>query len=156
MRHGPALTLFAAQWTDHPDDCVQEALLALVRQRQCPRNAVAWMYRAVRNGAISSRRAAARRQRREAATARPESVWFVARHRPLVEAEELTAALRALEPRQREIIVARIWGGLSFEELAETLRVSTSTAHRRYEVALRELRKSLGMSWPDGKKTLEA
>ena len=32
--HGAALALYATQWTDSPDDCVQEALVELARLRQ--------------------------------------------------------------------------------------------------------------------------
>ncbi len=34
--HGAALALYASQWTDSADDCVQEALVELARQRQAP------------------------------------------------------------------------------------------------------------------------
>ena len=34
--HGSALALYAAQWTDAADDCVQEALVELAKQRQSP------------------------------------------------------------------------------------------------------------------------
>ena len=54
--HGAALELFAAQWSLVPEDCVQEAFLELVRQRRAPDNALAWLYRVVRNRAISWRR----------------------------------------------------------------------------------------------------
>jgi RNA polymerase sigma-70 factor (ECF subfamily) len=39
---GPALALFAAHWTDAPDDCVQEALVELARQPAVPENVRAW------------------------------------------------------------------------------------------------------------------
>ena len=32
--HGAALALYASQWTDAADDCVQEALVELARQRR--------------------------------------------------------------------------------------------------------------------------
>ncbi len=35
--HGPALALYAAQWTDAPEDCVQEALVELARLPIAPR-----------------------------------------------------------------------------------------------------------------------
>src|SRR5262249_19225864 len=42
---GPALALYAAQWADNPDDCVQEGLIRLARQATWPDNEVAWLYR---------------------------------------------------------------------------------------------------------------
>src|SRR5262245_46213622 len=62
---GGALVLFAAQWTDAPDDCVQEALIELARQRLAPDSPVAWLFRVVKNRALSRARSARRRQRHE-------------------------------------------------------------------------------------------
>ena len=44
--------------------------------------------------------------------------------------------IERLPPLEREIVVARIWGDLPFDEIAELVDVSTSTAHRRYQKAL--------------------
>ena len=63
--HGGALVLFAAQWSDCADDCVQEALIELAGQPALPPNPVAWLFRVVRNRAISHSRSSRRRQRRE-------------------------------------------------------------------------------------------
>src|SRR5688572_32936160 len=63
--HGGALALYAAQWTENADDCVQEALIELARQPRLPATPVAWLYRVVRNRAISEFRSARRRERRE-------------------------------------------------------------------------------------------
>jgi hypothetical protein len=51
--HGGALALYAVQWTDAADDCVQEALIELARQPAVPASPVGWLYRVVRNRAIS-------------------------------------------------------------------------------------------------------
>ncbi len=67
---GPALILYARQWCHAPEDVVQDAFLKLVALRPPPRDAVAWLYRVVRNAAIDAGKADRRRQRREAATAR--------------------------------------------------------------------------------------
>ena len=59
-KHGAALELFAGQWTTMPEDCVQEAFLQLVREPKTPDRPLAWLYRVVRNRAISWRRSATR------------------------------------------------------------------------------------------------
>ena len=64
-RHGPALVLYARMWCDTPDDVVQETLLSLVAQRSPPRNIAAWLFRSVRNAAVSASRASTRRRRHE-------------------------------------------------------------------------------------------
>ncbi len=143
--HGAALELFATQWTSLPEDCVQEAFLQLVRERQLPDNPLAWLYRVVRNRAISWHRSQERRQRRESAAAAQRPLWSPSPRWSAAELEDLTGALQALEEEFREVVIARIWGGLSFEQIAAVVDTSTSTAHRRYEAGLQQLRERLGV-----------
>jgi len=145
-RHGAALELFAAQWVDNPEDCVQEAFVALARQEKVPDDAVAWLYRVVRNRAISAARSASRRRKYETATAETKLTWFATENDP-GHAEMISEALKELDDQYRQVIVARIWGKLTFEQIAETVGVSTTTAYRRYEAGLRQLRERLGLSW---------
>src|SRR5262245_59139465 len=42
--HAAALTLYARQWCDAPEDVVQEAFLKLVAQRPVPDSPAAWLY----------------------------------------------------------------------------------------------------------------
>ncbi len=141
--HGAALRLFASQWTESPDDCVQEALLQLVRQPTLPERIVPWLYRVVRNQAISLRRASLRRARHETAAAIERPSWFSVGGEALVDPECLTKALQSLAENHREVIVAKIWGRLTFEQIAEVLGISRSSAHRLYEAGLHELRERL-------------
>ena len=164
---GGALALYAAQWTDSPDDCVQEALIELARQRPVPDSPVAWLFRVVRNRAISRARAARRRERHESlagelrlreregvgslwpADTFPDGKSHSAKDsRPLYSAEphEVAGALESLDREQREVIVARTWGGLGFEQIAELVGCSTSTAHRRYIAGLAALRERLDVA----------
>jgi RNA polymerase sigma-70 factor (ECF subfamily) len=146
--HAAPLVLYARQWCDAPEDVVQEAFLKLVLQRQPPQDAVAWLYRVVRNGALDAAKSARRRQRRESAAARPVR-WFVEPEVGGLDAETAVAALQRLPPEQREVIVARHWGGLSFEQIAAAAGCSASTAFRRYSAGLDDLRKHLGVSCPN-------
>src|SRR5262245_43108082 len=73
--HGPALVLYARQCCSVPEDVVQDAFVKLIGQRHTPDDAVAWLYRVVRNGAFDSAKMDRRRQRREIA-AQP-ARWFV-------------------------------------------------------------------------------
>ncbi len=141
--HGAALALFAAQWTDWPEDCVQEALLEFVRQPTTPRSPVAWLFDVVRKRAIDMHRAAQRRRKHEAAVGAAAATWFLPALAPEIDVQAMAAALQELAAEQREVIVARIWGGLSFEQIGTLVGVSTSAAHRRYEAGLRALRERL-------------
>src|SRR6516225_9313225 len=145
--HTAPLVLCARQWCAEPEDVVQEAFLKLVRQIRPPTDAVAWLYRVVRNGAINAAKLARRRQRRESAVARPER-WFIEPEVEGLDAETAVAALQRLDVEQREIIVARHWGGLSFEQIAEAVGCSASTAFRRYDAGIEALRQELRVPCP--------
>ncbi|MCK4283251.1 MAG: RNA polymerase sigma factor [Candidatus Brocadiae bacterium] len=142
--HARPMALLARQWCDSPDDIVQEALVKLVQQKTPPDNAVAWLYRVVRNLAISAARRDRRRQRREASVARMRQGWFMPSDGDRLDARAAAEAMRALPVEQREVIVARIWGGLTFEEIAQVMDCSSSAAHRRYRAGLSALRETLG------------
>ncbi len=139
--HGASLVLYARQWTAWPEDVVQEALIQLFRQQELPSDPVAWLFRVVRNGAISQARQQSRRRNRESVRAELRGWWFCDSSEGRLAAEEATEALRRLLPEQRETVVARLWGGLSFEQVGQLTGVSTSTAHRRYEAGLAALRR---------------
>ncbi len=138
--HGPALVLYAQQWCANPEDVVQEAFIRLMQQRPLPTNVCGWLYRVVRNGAISASRATTRRVRHETRSASRREPWFKPSPEDLIDANTAVAALESLALDEREVVVLRIWGGRSFEEIAELIGKSTSTAHRRFEMGLESLR----------------
>ncbi|HEY7425108.1 MAG TPA: RNA polymerase sigma factor [Gemmataceae bacterium] len=146
--HGPPLLLYARQWCDTPEDVVQEAFLKLAARRQPLRAVVPWLYRVVRNAALDASKTARRRQRRESAVARPIR-WFREPEVDGLDAAAAVAALQHLPVEEREVIVARLWGGLSFEQIAEVAGCSASTAFRRYSAGLDALRKELGVPCPN-------
>jgi len=145
--HAARLTLYARQWLDFAGACdvVQEALISLLSQRVCPQNPLAWMYAAVRNGAIDAARADSRRRRREQKTAGQRHELF----QPVMgddEAQAAQLALSKLPVEQREIVVLRIWSGLGFEEIARLTNLSVGTVHQRYTDALKKMRADLSLA----------
>lgn len=150
-RHGPALALYARQWCDCADDVVQEALWQLARQEILPDNVLAWLYRVVRNRAISAARSRARRNKYESDAARQTEVWFTPAADDAIDAQAATSALQELCLEERESVVAHLWGGLTFAQIGDLAGVSASTAHRRYEAALVVLRRKLKASCPNQK-----
>lgn len=139
--HGRALVLYARGWCEAPEDVMQDALIELIGQRQRPDRVAAWLFRVVRNKAISQQRSERRRQGRERRIAQRES-WFED-HAQALDAAAATEALSRLVPEVREAVVARIWGELTFAEIAELLGTSTSSAQRWYEQGLTELKRQL-------------
>lgn len=148
-RHAAALELYARQWCDAPEDAVQEAFVGLAAQADPPTSPAAWLFRATRNAAINAGIADRRRRKREAEAAAETSAWFEDdpsdHRRGDIEPDAVQAALAALPPEQREVIVAHLWGGLTFEQIAELAGTSSSTAHRLYHAGLAALRERLGV-----------
>ncbi len=148
-QHAAALELYARQWCDMPEDVVQEAFLKLAAQRTLPVNPAAWLFRVVRNRAIDAGQAARRRKRHETEAATGVLPWFESDpdERPgAIDPEQAASELQALPIAEREIIVAHLWGGLTFEQIAEVAGCSSSTAHRLYARGLLTLRERLGVS----------
>jgi RNA polymerase sigma factor (sigma-70 family) len=156
MERAAGLTLYARQWLDDAasaEDVVQEALASLLAQRPPPNDPVAWMFRAVRNGAIDQSRSASRRRRREQAVAESRREWFESAADALIDARDAEAALAELPPASREIVVLRIWSDLSFAQVAEVMHMSLSTVHDRYVAALRQMRTRMEKQPCSPKKT---
>jgi RNA polymerase sigma-70 factor (ECF subfamily) len=141
--HAPALALYAAQWTDAADDCVQEALVELASQPEVPTNLRAWLYQVVKRRALNAARGARRRRERETRVAiqRLSAAATTAAGRD--EALAVVDAVNKLDADERELVIMRIWGGLSYEEIASALTSSTSNIHRRYQRTLEKLRSVL-------------
>lgn len=142
--YGPLL-LYARQWDDNlAEDAVQTAMIKLASRLDTadrPENILAWLFQVVRNELkYRSRQQRTSRKHLEhyAQARRP---WFITSTETRLDAEEVAAKLAALPLEQRETIVARIWGDLSFEEIATLLGTSSSTAHRRYVEGLQTLKK---------------
>jgi RNA polymerase sigma-70 factor (ECF subfamily) len=147
-RHAAALRLFAAQYLrgtadDAADDVVQEALVQLARRRDLPDDPAAWLFRVVRNGALTTRRSAERRRRHEQSAVAGRAEWFEPSVEARLDAAAAATALAELPDDVRETVVAHLWGGLTFEQIAEVVGTSSSTAHRRYEQGLAVLRQRL-------------
>jgi RNA polymerase sigma factor (sigma-70 family) len=149
--HGPALVLYAQQCCNSPEDVVQEAFLRLMRQRPVPANVVGWLYRVVRNLAVSASRTASRRARHETAAVSGRQAWFRHTVDDILDSATAVAALESLPVEVREVVVLRLWSRLSFEEIAELIGKSTSTAHRRYEMGLTTLRENWNVPCPNPK-----
>jgi RNA polymerase sigma factor (sigma-70 family) len=148
-QHADALVLFARQFCYAAEDVVQEAFLKLAALERMPTNPAAWLFRTVRNGAVDASRAAGRRRRYESQAAADSTAWFDPTEDSGaggVDPDEAEHALAGLPIEEREVIVAHLWGGLTFEQIAEISGTSSSTAHRLYNRGLAVLRERLGVS----------
>jgi RNA polymerase sigma factor (sigma-70 family) len=144
-QHAPALRLYARQWGAAAEDVVQSAFVRLAQQTSPPEQILPWLYRVVRNEALIAQRTATRRRQREQRVGNAEA-WFSPTE-DRMDADEAVRRLTELPLDLREVIVARLWGGLTFEEIAALVGCSLPTAHRRYHTGLAQLRERLEGQW---------
>jgi RNA polymerase sigma-70 factor (ECF subfamily) len=142
-RHAAALRLYARTWCRSPDDALQEAMIELANQSEMPSEPIAWLYRAVRFRAMNLHRSERRRHEREQVVADQKEPFFVQDSVTDIDVARLETALQRLTEQNREIIVARIWGELSFEQIAELTNLSSSSVHRHYRDSLETLKQHL-------------
>jgi RNA polymerase sigma-70 factor, ECF subfamily len=148
----PRLVLYARQFTPSATDAEDVVQLAFVRWWQhnpgADRAHVPLLYAAVRTISLDARRSEERRLRRETAT-----VMDDAHFEPFVQdretAEILARAMTELPPEQREVVTLRIWGELSFAEIATATQASINTVAGRYRYALKALQRALEPMRPD-------
>ena len=57
--------------------------------------------------------------------------------------ENSLVALRALPAAQREVLVMKVWGGLTFPQVAEALGIPADTAASRFRYSRGKLRELL-------------
>lgn len=150
MQHGPALLLLARQWmSSRPDaeDVVQEGFLRFWRSRHRADDPVAYLYTCIKRCALEWHRAGRRRGRREEAAARDELSGSPSLFLQRLEQDErriaIEAAVQNLPQPQREVLVMKIWGKLSFPQIAQVLAIPANTAASRYRYALERLRHQL-------------
>lgn len=145
-RHGAALLLFAAQWSStrsDAEDAMQTGFLRFWQTREKARDEVAYLYTCVRGAAIDLGRGQRRRQVRETAASLPEPSSFDIPSERFERESAIEAALRELPADQREVIVMKIWGDLTFAQIAQALDIPLNTAASRYRYAIRRLENEL-------------
>ena len=146
-KHGAKLLLFARQQARNPsdaEDLLQEAFVRIWRlyghTGEVPPTLV---FRSIRRLAIDWVRRDDRRGHREQKVALYEAIdspWF---ERSLERREKhalIENAVRRLPPEQQEVVLLKIWGELTFDEIGATLDISLNTAASRYRYALDKLR----------------
>jgi RNA polymerase sigma-70 factor (ECF subfamily) len=141
-QHGPALLAYACSFVPDAaagEDVVHQVFLRLLQGNTVvPDLPVAYLYRAVRNAALN----ALRNGKRDVPLER-HVAWFEHRDGRHEAALSLQVALADLPEEQREVVIMRIWSGLTLEEIAGATHVSLNTAASRYRYALDKLRNRL-------------
>jgi RNA polymerase sigma-70 factor (ECF subfamily) len=144
----PALLLYARQQTRceaDAHDVLQEAAIECWR-RQAPGRSpqLALVFATIRRRAIDLARTNQRRANRESvALDDPSPPWFDSTVEDRERSRVLQHAMSSLPDIYREVITLKVWGGLTFAEIAEALQVPANTAASRYRYGLEQLRKAV-------------
>lgn len=140
-RWAGVLTSWLRSRTSSPEDVVQETFCRLACLDRPPERMAPWLFQVALNLCRENARRAKRRMQRERGRAQPESIECRV-HEEIVH-QEVRLAVEALPGELRDLVIARLWGGLTLQESAVLLQISTTTAHRRYQESLTKLRQLL-------------
>ena len=116
----------------------------LLRQSPTPDNPPAWLFKTVRRKAMNLARSESRRAKHQQQAAARRDSWFEDSHDRRIVVEEVETALAQLPSLERQIVVARVWGELTFDQIAEVVEKSASSVHRHFHRALEVMSEMLG------------
>lgn len=155
--NGSRLLLFARQQTRSQadaEDVLQEAIVRLWRTAgsdpDSPPPSLPLAYTSIRHTAIDLARRNSRRSKREQKSDyvvdefSESSDWFGTASLEEKERNAVIAtAIKDLPEKFKEVLTLKIWGDLTFAQIADTLNIPMNTAASRYRYALEALRKSV-------------
>jgi len=114
------------------------------------------LFSAVRTAAMDVLRSSLRRTKREdlysvevhdfrdtAAIQAGRDSWFVTASDQQAKADDIQEALQKIPAEQREVIVLKVWGELTFAQIATSLNESPNTVASRYRLGIKALKKEL-------------
>jgi RNA polymerase sigma-70 factor (ECF subfamily) len=158
--HAQALYAFLLNFTrDEADtrDLLQEVFVKIARNEKLLsgiREQRAFLIRLAHNAAVDLMRRRGTRERTKehfaetvspfAPASDPDDLFF---------RKELSSALAELPEEQRAVAHLKLWGGLTFEQIAAALEIPPNTAASRYRYALDKLRGRLRPLYEEMKKT---
>ena len=139
------LRLYARNWlTDEAaQDAVQAAFVQLMGQVAGPRDVQAWLFRTVRNEAITRLRRQQRAARLDGRLGARQEPWFEGCADDLIDARTAQEILMGLPEIQREVVLLRIWGQLSLKQISQIVGSPLTTVHSRYKAALSAIRERM-------------
>lgn len=151
--HGRSLLLYARQLTGsiaEAEDALQQGFVRFWKSKASMRgDKLACLYVAVRRSALDRHRSDERRGNREKLAGMMEARQYFEPESGLERDERRKAiegALVELPEEQREVVTMKIWGELTFKQIAEILEESENTVASRYRYGIEKLRQLLRTS----------
>jgi RNA polymerase sigma factor (sigma-70 family) len=142
---GEVFFLYARQKTRSESDAkdiLQDALTEAWRKTKGVIPDKALVFKTIQRRAIDLGRSMDRRSKRENNFEGVKAHWFSPDYTVGDTRQHLAEAVQKLPGNLREVLVLRIWGDLSFPEIAELNRIPLATANSRYRYALERLREN--------------
>ena|ERR1051326_3606109 len=144
--HAPGFLLFArqkARCEADAQDLVQEAIIESSRRiGNGGPPPLALVYATIHRRAIDWARADHRRMERDAtAHSNAPQVWFDTTVEDRERANLVQDAMSRLPEIYREVVILKLWAGLTFAEIADSLSIPANTAASRYRYGLEQLRR---------------
>lgn len=146
--YGAALVLFARQYVHSEMDAegvVQDAFIKLWKRGVSPDYPIKQqLYLQTKCAALDFLRSEKRRKIREETYATENTQECHLFEAPVEKQEsraELERAITQLSDEQREVLVMKVWGELTFKEISEVLEISQGTAASRYRLAIENLKR---------------
>jgi len=121
------------------EDVLQEVFVSLLRLERQPDEPEHYCLRAFRNRALNYRRSLWRRLTRELESVR----WFERSSGETQAERDAMRCLAQLPPEQREVIVLKIWNGMTFEAIGKAFDLSPNTVAGRYRYGINKLKAAL-------------
>jgi RNA polymerase sigma-70 factor (ECF subfamily) len=141
------LLLFARQQcrtAADAEDVVQEALVeSWQRTGAGGLPPLPLVFATIRRRAIDRARSDDSRRLREDASAVTDELWFDIDMGERELCALVESGVKALRGDFREVVTLKLWGGLTFSEIAEILSIPANTAASRYRYGIEALRTSL-------------
>jgi RNA polymerase sigma-70 factor (ECF subfamily) len=144
-RQGPVALLYARSMTGSladAEDALQEGFVRFFRfwnKGGQMRDRAKMLFACVRSALLDQRRGNLRRQRREELRGRDMPLFEESGEAQAARRELVNRALEELPEEQREVVVMKLWGGLTFAEIGEAVGVPANTAATRYRYALEKM-----------------
>jgi RNA polymerase sigma-70 factor (ECF subfamily) len=128
---------------DAADETLQDTFVRLARNRGrlgSVDNLVAFVFTVARNEALRALERRAREKKRLAPLEAADLFYDADDVARREQAEAMARGLRRLGDAQREVVELKIYGGLTFREIAEITGVPLQTSATRYRAALERLK----------------
>lgn len=136
-RYWPVLVQWIGGSRDGAEDIVQAAFIKLAAEEPPPANCVAWLFTVTKRLAINERVSQAKRRTRETRFGTQNN------QSPQTSDElELRDLLNILDDREREIVIAKIWGELTFDQIATVCGDSKASVWRIYQLGISKLKEA--------------